>query len=91
MAYTYDVTTDRGKVRLRLGDASAVTAATSGYTFEDDEISKDNAWTIPLIREKLISVQKLPNKEHPRQECRMRLQPLKWRQHPSQQRNNARG
>lgn len=33
MAFTYDLSTDRGKVRLQLGDTSA-----SAYVFEDDEI-----------------------------------------------------
>jgi len=33
MAFTYDVTTDRGKVRLLIGDKTA-----ADYHFEDDEI-----------------------------------------------------
>lgn len=33
MAFTYDISTSRGQVRLKLGDTSA-----SGYVFEDDEI-----------------------------------------------------
>lgn len=33
MAFTYDISTDRGKVRLQLGDTTA-----SAYVFEDDEI-----------------------------------------------------
>lgn len=33
MAFTYDITTDRGKTRLKLGDTSS-----SAYVFEDDEI-----------------------------------------------------
>ena len=38
MAYTYDIGTDRGKVRLRLGDAYGEPDDPSTYTFEDDEI-----------------------------------------------------
>lgn len=33
MAFTYDITTDRGQVRLQLSDTNA-----SAYVFEDDEI-----------------------------------------------------
>ncbi len=33
MAFTYDITTDRGKVRLLIGDTNA-----ADYQFEDDEI-----------------------------------------------------
>ena len=33
MAFTYDITTDRGKVRLLIGDTDA-----ADYQFEDDEI-----------------------------------------------------
>tara|TARA_R110002124_G_scaffold53832_1_gene153969 strand:+ start:659 stop:1006 length:348 start_codon:yes stop_codon:yes gene_type:complete len=33
MAFTYDITTDRGKVRLKLADTDS-----SAYVFEDDEI-----------------------------------------------------
>jgi len=33
MAFTYDLTTNRGKVRLRLSDTNAL-----GYVFEDNEI-----------------------------------------------------
>lgn len=40
MAYTYDVTTDRGRVRLRLGDATQATGATTGYVFEDAEVDE---------------------------------------------------
>lgn len=33
MAFTYDISTNRGRVRLNLSDTSA-----TGYVFEDDEI-----------------------------------------------------
>jgi len=34
MAFTYDLSTDAGKVRLKIGDTDA-----AAYVFEDDEIS----------------------------------------------------
>ena len=38
MSYTYDITTDRGRVRMRLGDAYGDPSDATTYTFEDDEI-----------------------------------------------------
>jgi len=38
VAYTYDITTNRGKVRANLGDNTASTGATAGFLFDDDEI-----------------------------------------------------
>lgn len=35
MAFTYDITTDRGRVRLNLGDTDS-----TAYTFEDAEIDQ---------------------------------------------------
>ena len=38
MSYTYDPATDRGQVRLALGDASGADGDASTYVFEDAEI-----------------------------------------------------
>lgn len=43
MGFTYDLSTDVGKLRLRVGDTAGVApggSATSGYAFDDDELAQ---------------------------------------------------
>lgn len=40
MSYSYDITTDIGRVRIRLGDATGTVGDPATYTFEDDEITE---------------------------------------------------